>query len=103
MDLEAILEQARRVVEEVETIGDEVLIDVREENEWEKGHIEGAIHIPRGLLEFQIEKHVKDKSQPILLYCAGGARSLVAALTLKNLGFTEVKSLKHGIKNQKLV
>ena len=53
-----------------------VLVDVREKHEWNEGYIPGAIHVPRGFLELQIEEAVPDKSKTIVLYCAGGVRSL---------------------------
>ena len=53
-----------------------VLVDVREKHEWNEGYIPGAIHVPRGFLELQIEEAVPDKSKTIGLYCAGGVRSL---------------------------
>ena len=49
-----------------------VLVDVREKHEWDEGHLPGAIHVPRGYLELQIEEAVPDKSKTIVLYCAGG-------------------------------
>ncbi|HLJ35003.1 MAG TPA: rhodanese-like domain-containing protein, partial [Ktedonobacteraceae bacterium] len=54
---------------------DIVLVDVREKYEWNEGHIPGAVHVPRGFLELQIEEAVPDKSKTVLLYCAGGVRS----------------------------
>ncbi|MBV9279107.1 MAG: molybdopterin biosynthesis protein MoeB, partial [Chloroflexi bacterium] len=54
------------------------LIDVREKNEWDEGHIPGAKHVPRGYLELRIENAVPNKSTPVLLYCAGGVRSALA-------------------------
>ncbi|MGH2482094.1 MAG: rhodanese-like domain-containing protein, partial [Ktedonobacteraceae bacterium] len=57
------------------------LIDVREKNEWDEGYIPGALHVPRGFLELRIEEAVPDKSKKVVLYCAGGTRSLYAGLT----------------------
>ncbi|MEO8956988.1 MAG: rhodanese-like domain-containing protein, partial [Ktedonobacteraceae bacterium] len=60
---------------------DVVVVDVREKLEWNEGHIPGAIHVPRGFLELQIEEAVPDKDKTVLLYCAGGVRSLMAGRT----------------------
>jgi len=73
-----------------------ILLDVREESEWEDGHIEEAVHIPRGLLEFQIQEAVPDKSKRIVLCCAKGGRSALAAQTLKKLGYENVQFLEGG-------
>ena len=61
---------------------DIVLVDVREKHEWNEGHIPGALHVPKGFLELQIEEAVPDKSKKVVLYCAGGVRSLIAGSTL---------------------
>jgi molybdopterin/thiamine biosynthesis adenylyltransferase/rhodanese-related sulfurtransferase len=72
------------------------LIDVREKTEWDEGHIPGARHVPRGYLELRIENEVPKKETPILLYCAGGTRSLLAARTLQEMGYQDVTSLQGG-------
>ncbi len=72
------------------------MIDVRERAEWDAGHIDGAIHIPKGILEFTIRDHVPDRHVPIVVYCASGARSALAAETLQQLGYTNVKNLEGG-------
>src|ERR671921_382574 len=75
-----------------------VLIDVRESEEWDAGHIPGAKHVPRGYLESRIEGAVPDRSQRIVLYCASGNRSALAAHTLENeLGYENVESMTGGI------
>ena len=76
-----------------------VLIDVRESGEWDAGHIPGAKHVPRGYLESRIEGAVgADRSQRIVLYCASGQRSALAAHTLKDLlGYENVASMTGGI------
>lgn len=76
--------------------GNVLLLDVREPDEHEQGAIPGALHIPRGHLEAQIEGRVSDKSQEIVVYCAGGVRSAFAADTLQTLGFTNVVSMDGG-------
>src|SRR5207237_9006888 len=77
------------------------LVDVRELDEWEQGAIAGAIHIPRGFLESQIEQKVPDRDRPIVVYCAGGARSAFAAKSLEELGYTDVVSLAGGFTDWK--
>ena len=75
-----------------------LLVDVREEHEYEAGHIPGAVHVPRGHLESRIEGKAGDKSQPIVLYCASGNRSALAAHTLQSLlGYEDVASMNGGI------
>src|ERR687896_341821 len=75
-----------------------VLVDVRESTEWDAGHIPGAKHVPRAYLESRIEGVVPDRSQRIVLYCASGNRSALAAHTLKDLlGYERVQSMTGGI------
>jgi molybdopterin/thiamine biosynthesis adenylyltransferase/rhodanese-related sulfurtransferase len=75
-----------------------VLVDVREQHEFEEAHIPGAIHVPRGHLESRIEGKVGDKSRPVVLYCASGQRSALAAHTLQSLlGYDDVASMTGGI------
>ena len=73
-----------------------VLVDVREKYEWNEGHLPGAIHVPRGFLELQIEEAVPDKSKTVLLYCAGGVRSLMAGKTLQDMGYQNAISMSGG-------
>ena len=75
---------------------DIVLVDVREKHEWSEGHIPGALHVPRGYLELQIEEAVPDKTKTVVLYCAGGVRSLMAGTTLQQMGYKEVISMAGG-------
>jgi molybdopterin/thiamine biosynthesis adenylyltransferase/rhodanese-related sulfurtransferase len=75
---------------------DIVLVDVREKHEWNEGHIPGAIHVPRGYLELQIEEAVPDKSKTVVLYCAGGVRSLMSGSTLQQMGYDKVISMSGG-------
>lgn len=75
-----------------------VLVDVREQHEWDEAHIEGARHVPRGHLESRIEAAVPDRGQRIVTYCASGNRSALAAHTLKELlGYRDVASMRGGI------
>ena len=73
-----------------------VLVDVREKEEFRAGYVPGAISIPRGFLEMQIEGKITDKNAPVVLYCAGGTRSALAAKTLQDLGYTRVESANPG-------
>jgi len=73
-----------------------VFIDVREDNEWEAGHATGAIHIGKGIIERDIEKHVPDKNATLILYCGGGYRSALAADALRLMGYTKVYSMAGG-------
>jgi len=72
------------------------LIDVREPDEHAQGMIPGTIHIPRGFLELRIERNVPDRSTPVVIYCASGTRSVLAARSLGELGYTNVASLAGG-------
>ncbi|HEV2447885.1 MAG TPA: rhodanese-like domain-containing protein [Candidatus Sulfopaludibacter sp.] len=74
-----------------------ILIDVREDSEWQAGHAATAIHIGRGVLEREIEPAVPDKSARVVLYCHSGARSALAADTLQRMGYTSVFSLAGGM------
>ncbi|HSU98099.1 MAG TPA: rhodanese-like domain-containing protein [Gemmatimonadaceae bacterium] len=76
---------------------DTVFLDVREPNEWNLGHVPGAIHIPRGQLEGKVEG-VLDRDKNIVVYCAGGSRSALAADTLQQMGYQHVASLKGGFR-----
>jgi molybdopterin/thiamine biosynthesis adenylyltransferase/rhodanese-related sulfurtransferase len=76
--------------------GTAALIDVREASEWEQGHLPGAVHISKSYVEQQIEAAVPDRSSEVILYCAGGVRSLFAAQTLEQLGYTSVASMSGG-------
>lgn len=77
--------------------GDAVFLDVREPNEWNLGHVPGAVHIPRGQLEGRIEGAV-DRGQRVVVYCAGGSRSALAADTLQQMGYGRVASLRGGFR-----
>lgn len=74
-----------------------VVIDVREDNEWNRSRIPGAIHVGRGVLEMKIESRIPQKETPLIVYCQGGARSAVAADVLAKMGYTEVRSLAGGL------
>jgi len=76
--------------------GDFVLVDVREKVEWNEGYIPSAVHVPRGYLETRIEEVIPDKSKKVVLYCAGGIRSLMAGTTLQQMGYGNVISMTGG-------
>jgi adenylyltransferase/sulfurtransferase len=73
-----------------------VMLDVRESDEWRQGHLDGAIPLPRGFLEIKVETTIPDKSTPIIAYCAGGVRSLLAAKAMKEMGYQNVSSMSGG-------
>jgi molybdopterin/thiamine biosynthesis adenylyltransferase/rhodanese-related sulfurtransferase len=77
------------------------VIDVREASEWDQGHLPGAVHISKSYIEQQIEGAVPDRAEPVILYCAGGVRSLFAAKTLEELGYTDVASMSGGFQQWK--
>ncbi len=100
------LAEARRAIPEVSveavaarrTRGDEVvLLDVREKDEVRAGYIEGAVTIPRGFLEFQVASQLPQTDADVVVYCASGARSLLAAQVLRAMGYTRVASMAGGI------
>lgn len=73
-----------------------LLIDVREESEWNAGHAQGAIHLSKGIIERDIESKVPDKNTRMVLYCGGGYRSALSADALRQMGYTNVISLDGG-------
>lgn len=77
---------------------DFVLIDIREDNEFNAGRIKGSVHIGKGIIERDIHLHVKDHDKKIVLYCGGGYRSVLAADSLQKMGYTNVISMDGGWK-----
>jgi rhodanese-related sulfurtransferase len=75
-----------------------LLVDVREDNEWAKGHLPGAVHLGKGIIERDIEQRVPDTSAKLILYCGGGFRSAIAAENLQKMGYTNVESMDGGWK-----
>ena len=73
-------------------------IDVREDNEYEKDHAKGAVHVGRGIIERDIESLIPDKEASIILYCGGGYRSALAADSLQQMGYRHVISMDGGIR-----
>jgi sulfur-carrier protein adenylyltransferase/sulfurtransferase len=104
-----LLNQVKAEIEEIEASraaalledGDAVFVDVRERDEWDEGHIPGAIHVTRGFLESRADKAVPDQSRRVVVYCASGARSAFAAKTLEELGYDDVVSLAGGFTDWK--
>jgi molybdopterin/thiamine biosynthesis adenylyltransferase/rhodanese-related sulfurtransferase len=90
---EVSLDALKRRLEEHESF---TLLDVREKEEYRAGYIPGAVSIPRGFLEIQVEGKLPDKSAKIIAYCAGGTRSALAAVTLAGLGYTNVETANPG-------
>lgn len=73
-----------------------LIVDVREDNEWAGGHVPGAIHLARGIIERDIEAKIPDKKAEILLYCGGGFRSALSAESLQKMGYTNAVSVDGG-------
>ena len=104
-----LLQQARAEIDEIDARGasdllaaeEPLVVDVRERDEWEEGHIPGAVHVPRGSLESRIERVEPDRARPIVLYCSVGNRSVFAAKTLEELGYESVSSLAGGFTDWK--
>jgi rhodanese-related sulfurtransferase len=104
---QALVDEARPRVREI-TIEDYrarlaagetlLLIDIREDHEWDAGRIPGALHIGRGILERDVEKSFPDKRAPLVLQCGGGYRSVLSADNLRRMGYTSVASLAEGIR-----
>lgn len=103
----ALVNDAKTRVREVDVRGLErmeqdgrplLIIDVREDNEWDAGHLDGAVHLGRGVLERDVEKQIPDKSSRLVLYCGGGFRSALSADNLQKMGYTDVWSLDGGFK-----
>lgn len=75
-----------------------ILVDVREDNEWANGHLPGAVHLGKGIIERDIEQRVPDTSAKVILYCGGGFRSALAGDNLQKMGYTNVESMDGGWK-----
>lgn len=104
--LEIVNDAKRRVrettVDEIKSRldrGDEfLLVDVREESEWQNDHLPGAIHMSKGVIERDVEKKVPDLNAEMVLYCGGGFRSALAADNLQKMGYTNVISMDGGVR-----
>ena len=104
----AVVDEAKSRVREVsvdETLermkDGAVLVDVREDNEWEAGHAKGAIHLGRGIIERDIVGKYPEKDTELILYCGGGFRSALSADMLQKMGYTNVWSMAGGWKSWK--
>jgi rhodanese-related sulfurtransferase len=78
--------------------GDAIVVDVRDKDEWDGGHIPGATHMSRGTIELDIEEKVPDPNAMIICHCGGGGRSALAAETLQKMGYKNVHSMAGGFK-----
>ena len=104
-----LLQQTRSEISEIDASharhriesGEPVVVDVREQDEWDEGHIPGAVHVPRGHLESRIERLAPDTSRPVVVYCSAGNRSAFAAKSLAELGYEDVVSLAGGFTDWK--
>ncbi|MCC7261969.1 MAG: sulfurtransferase [Candidatus Latescibacteria bacterium] len=105
-----IVDEARRHIEETTVAqvkarldsGEHFhLVDVREESEWQAGHLPGAIHLGKGVIERDIEAAIPELEAEIVLYCGGGFRSALAAENLQRMGYTRVISMDGGIRGWK--
>lgn len=101
----ALVDTARRNVREIPAaaLADELaarpsarLVDVREESEFAAGHLRGAEHLGKGVIERDVETRIPDPSTPLYLYCGGGFRSVLVAETLQKMGYTDVTSVDGG-------
>jgi rhodanese-related sulfurtransferase len=79
------------------------LVDVREESEWNRGHLPGAEHLGKGIIERDVEDKIPDHAEKIVLYCGGGYRSALAADNLQKMGYTNVISMDGGFRGWKQV
>ncbi len=75
------------------------LVDVREESEYAKDHLPGAIHLGKGVIERDIEERIPDHATPLILYCGGGFRSALAADNLQKMGYSNVLSMDGGVRS----
>lgn len=103
----AIVDDAKKrvretTVDEVKAMLDKgdkfVLVDVREDSEYDKDHLPGAIHLGKGVIERDIEARIPDTGTPLVLYCGGGFRSALAADNLQKMGYTNVISMDGGVR-----
>src|SRR6476661_8830780 len=92
---EISIDEYRERVARGETL---TLVDTREDNEWARGHLPGATHLSKGIIERDIEKAVSDKAASIVCYCGGGFRSALVADNLQKMGYTNVVSLAGGFR-----
>ncbi|MGB9475918.1 MAG: rhodanese-like domain-containing protein [Candidatus Udaeobacter sp.] len=77
--------------------GEAVIVDVREKDEWDEGHIPDAIHMSRGTIELDVEEKIPDTNAMIICHCGGGGRSALAAENLQKMGYKNVRSMAGGL------
>jgi len=87
----------QEVAKKIESGAKFILVDTREDLEWETGHAKDAIHLSKGVIERDIEATIPDKNAEIILYCRSGFRSILSAESLGKMGYTNVASMKQGI------
>jgi rhodanese-related sulfurtransferase len=97
-DAKSRIQQAdfREIKRRLDARGKLTLIDVREDNEWARGHLPGAVHLGKGVIERDIEQAFPDKQAALVLYCGGGFRSALVADNLQKMGYTNVISMDGG-------
>jgi rhodanese-related sulfurtransferase len=103
---EKLVAEAKKNITEISPVeaaekarkGDAVIVDVRDRDEWEQGHIPDAIHLSRGTIELDIEERVPNTNALIITHCGGGGRSALAAESLQKMGYKNVRSMAGGFK-----
>lgn len=75
-----------------------IVIDVREDEDWKLAHVDGAMHLSRGIVELEIEETVPDVHRPIICYCGGGSRAALVTESLQKMGYTNVASIAGGFR-----
>jgi rhodanese-related sulfurtransferase len=102
-----LVDDAKARVKQIDVVGykkmvaagdPHVLVDTREESEWAAGHMQGAIHLSKGIIEREIETKAPDKATRLVLYCGGGYRSALVADNLQKMGYSDAISLDGGWK-----
>lgn len=91
-----VIEITPAEVQDLLRTGGAQVVDVREDREWAAGHVAGAVHMGKGVIERDIEAAVPDPATPLVLYCGGGFRSALAADALQRMGYTNVRSMVGG-------
>ena len=93
-----ITEISPREAAEKSKSGEAVIVDVREKDEWDEGHIPDAIPMSRGTIELDVEEKIPDKNAMIICHCGGGGRSALAAESLQRMGYKNVRSMAGGLR-----